>query len=44
MNTTHSAIDVLRHARDPKVYLLGGDTVPTEIEGHGSCANKIVKA
>jgi acylpyruvate hydrolase len=31
------------HARDPKVYLLGGETVTTEIEGLGSCVNQIVK-
>jgi len=32
------------HARDPKVYLLGGETVETSIEGLGSCVNTIVKA
>ncbi|MFF4575329.1 fumarylacetoacetate hydrolase family protein [Streptomyces sp. NPDC001410] len=32
------------HARDPKVYLLGGETVVTEIEGLGACTNKVVKA
>lgn len=31
------------HARDPKVYLLGGETVVTEVEGVGSCTNKVVK-
>jgi len=32
------------HARDPKVYLIGGETVVTEIEGLGACVNKIVVA
>jgi acylpyruvate hydrolase len=31
------------HARDPKVYLVGGETVVTEIEGLGACTNQIVK-
>lgn len=31
------------HARDPKVYLTGGETVVTEIDGLGACANRIVK-
>ncbi|MFI5624017.1 fumarylacetoacetate hydrolase family protein [Nocardioides sp. NPDC051685] len=31
------------HARDPKVYLLGGETVVTEIGGVGVCTNRIVK-
>jgi len=31
------------HARDPKVYLVGGETVVTEIEGLGACTNKVVK-
>lgn len=31
------------HARDPKVYLTGGETVVTEIDGLGSCTNVIVK-
>ncbi|GAA1018862.1 2-hydroxyhepta-2,4-diene-1,7-dioate isomerase [Acrocarpospora pleiomorpha] len=31
------------HARDPKVYLVGGETVVTEIEGLGACVNKVVK-
>jgi acylpyruvate hydrolase len=31
------------HARDPKVYLLGGETVRTEIGGLGVCVNRIVK-
>ncbi|MER5371369.1 fumarylacetoacetate hydrolase family protein [Streptomyces sp. NPDC002722] len=31
------------HAREPKVYLAGGETVVTEIEGLGACANVIVK-
>lgn len=32
------------HAREPKVYLLGGETVVTEIEGLGACRSRIVKA
>ncbi|WP_300681594.1 fumarylacetoacetate hydrolase family protein [Nocardioides sp.] len=32
------------HARDPKVYLLGGETVVTKVEGLGECVNKIVVA
>ncbi|MFH8553331.1 FAA hydrolase family protein [Streptomyces kasugaensis] len=31
------------HARDPQVYLAGGETVVTEIEGLGACTNVIVK-
>jgi acylpyruvate hydrolase len=31
------------HARDPKVYLVGGETVTTEIAGVGACVNRIVK-
>ncbi|MBR7828981.1 fumarylacetoacetate hydrolase family protein [Actinospica sp. MGRD01-02] len=31
------------HARDPKVYLVGGETVETSVEGIGSCVNVIVK-
>lgn len=31
------------HARDPKVYLVGGETVVTEIDGLGACVNRIVK-
>jgi acylpyruvate hydrolase len=31
------------HARDPKVYLVGGETVVTEIDGLGACTNRIVK-
>lgn len=31
------------HARDPKVYLVGGETVVTEIGGVGVCTNRIVK-
>ncbi|MCF6467771.1 fumarylacetoacetate hydrolase family protein [Nonomuraea sp. MG754425] len=31
------------HARDPKVYLAGGETVVTEVEGVGACVNKVVK-
>jgi acylpyruvate hydrolase len=32
------------HARDPQVYLVGGETVVTEIEGIGACVNRVVKA
>lgn len=32
------------HARDPKVYLVGGETVETTVEGIGSCVNTIAKA
>jgi acylpyruvate hydrolase len=32
------------HAHDPKVYLVGGETVETSVEHLGSCVNKIVKA
>ena len=31
------------HARDPKVYLAGGETVVTEIAGIGACINQVVK-
>jgi len=31
------------HARDPKIYLVGGETVVTAIEGLGACTNKVVK-
>jgi acylpyruvate hydrolase len=31
------------HARDPKIYLVGGETVVTEVEGIGACVNRIVK-
>lgn len=31
------------HARDPKVYLVGGETVVTEVEGLGACSNAVVK-
>lgn len=31
------------HARDPKVYLVGGETLVTEIEGVGACTNEIVE-
>jgi acylpyruvate hydrolase len=31
------------HARDPKIYLVGGETVTTEITGLGACTNRIVK-
>jgi acylpyruvate hydrolase len=31
------------HARDPKVYLVGGETVVTEIDGLGACTNRVVK-
>lgn len=31
------------HARDPKIYLRGGETVVTEIVGLGACTNRIVK-
>ncbi|AUA16820.1 2-hydroxyhepta-2,4-diene-1,7-dioate isomerase [Streptomyces sp. SID8382] len=31
------------HARDPKVYLAGGERVITEITGLGACTNRIVK-
>ncbi|GAA4483908.1 fumarylacetoacetate hydrolase family protein [Rhodococcus olei] len=30
------------HARDPKVYLVGGETVATEIAGLGACTNRVV--
>jgi acylpyruvate hydrolase len=31
------------HARDPKVYLVGGETVVTEVAGVGACTNVVVK-
>ncbi len=31
------------HAREPKIYLMGGETVTTEIENIGRCINRIVK-
>lgn len=31
------------HARDPKVYLAGGETVVTEVEGLGACVNRVVE-
>jgi acylpyruvate hydrolase len=31
------------HAREPKVYLIGGETVVTEVEHVGVCTNKVVK-
>lgn len=31
------------HARDPHVYLVGGEEVVTTVEGVGSCTNTIVK-
>lgn len=31
------------HARDPKVYLLGGETVVTAIDGLGACVNRVVR-
>lgn len=31
------------HAREPKVYLVGGETVDTEIDGLGACRNHVVK-
>ncbi|MBO2463234.1 fumarylacetoacetate hydrolase family protein [Actinomadura violacea] len=31
------------HARDPKVYLTGGETVVTEVDGIGACTNRVVK-
>lgn len=31
------------HARDPKVYLVGGETVVVEVEGLGACTNRVVK-
>lgn len=30
------------HARDPQVYLTGGETVVTEVDGIGACRNRIV--
>ncbi|MGO4648089.1 fumarylacetoacetate hydrolase family protein [Nocardia sp. 2YAB30] len=31
------------HAREPKVHLVGGETVVTEIAGLGACTNQVVK-
>lgn len=31
------------HARDPKVYLVGGETVVTAVVGLGACTNLVVK-
>ncbi|GAA3671173.1 fumarylacetoacetate hydrolase family protein [Nocardioides ginsengisoli] len=31
------------HARDPKVCLVGGETVVTAIDGIGACVNRVVK-
>ncbi len=31
------------HARDPKVYLVGGETVTTAVEGVGACVNRVVR-
>lgn len=31
------------HARDPKVYLKGGETVVTAIDGLGACVNRVVE-
>jgi acylpyruvate hydrolase len=31
------------HARDPHVYLMGGETVVTKVDGIGACVNRIVK-
>jgi acylpyruvate hydrolase len=31
------------HAREPKVYLVGGETVVTAIDGIGACVNRVVK-
>lgn len=31
------------HARDPRVYLVGGEHITTEIEGLGACRNHVVK-
>lgn len=31
------------HARDPRLYLLGGETVEASVEGIGACVNVIVK-
>lgn len=31
------------HARDPKLYLVGGETVVVEVEGVGACTNRVVK-
>lgn len=32
------------HARDPKVYLVGGQTVETSVAGLGACVNRVVEA
>lgn len=31
------------HARDPKVYLTGGETVVTKIAGLGACTNQVIE-
>jgi len=31
------------HARDPKVYLVGGETVVTAVGGLGACTNRVLK-
>lgn len=31
------------HAREPKGYLVGGETVRTEVDGIGACVNRVVK-
>jgi acylpyruvate hydrolase len=31
------------HARDPKVYLVGGQTLVTEVDGVGACCNRVAK-
>jgi acylpyruvate hydrolase len=31
------------HARDPRVYLMGGETVITAVDGIGACVNRVVK-
>lgn len=31
------------HARDPRVYLQGGETVVTQIDGIGTCSNTVVR-
>jgi acylpyruvate hydrolase len=31
------------HAREPKIYLVGGETVVTSVSGVGTCTNTIVK-
>lgn len=32
------------HAREPKIYLVGGEQVTTSVEGLGACVNTIAKA